>query len=92
MVNCETVAAECPDKLALVASRDAVRRAIRDAREAGDLDLVRALRQLDVAAEALLRARGELPARHAEHYWTTLRQVVKRRPDLRDTLLERRPH
>jgi len=55
----------------------------------GIFELVRALRQLDVAAESLLRARGELPRRHAAHYWATLRELVKRRPDMSATLLDR---
>jgi hypothetical protein len=85
------VPTECPNKQALVASRQAVRAAMRRARDSGDTALVRSLRQLDVAAEALLRARGELPVRHAEHYWLTLRSLAQRRPELGEALVDMRP-
>lgn len=75
-----------PAKDALVASRDAVRAALRRAREAGDLDLVRALRQLDVIGEATLRARGQLEPRQTRHYWDQLKEVVRGRPELGGTL------
>jgi hypothetical protein len=58
-------------------SRERVRAQLRPAREAGDLKLVSILRRLDVAAEGILRARGEFPAAHARHYSDELKAAAK---------------